>query len=159
MLREIYIPDLLRLEHQTLRVDFCEFLPDLETLVPVQGSASVYHGGSFLEVVIKAKTIVTLTCDRTLVQFNHRLTVDSRDIVPLAYPTPLPRELELTVDELTESYPPDGFFPLPVWIYEQLCLAIPFPAIAPDAPAWQSPALEESVDHRWDVLRNLRLTE
>ncbi len=159
MLKEIYIPDLLRLEHHTFKTEFREFFTDLQTLAPVEGMASVRHGGSFLEVVVQAKAIVTLTCDRTLVQFNHKLTIDTRDIVVLANPIELPRELEVSVEDLTESYPPNGSFPLKFWIYEQLCLAIPFPAIAPDAAPWQSQPLAEEPDHRWDVLKNLLVSD
>ncbi len=157
MLRDIYIPDLLRCAHHTLRVEFKEFFADLATLAPIEGMATVHHGGNFLEVEVKAKAIITLTCDRTLVQFNHKLIVDTKDIVILATPTELPREQELTVEDLVESYDPNGTFPLKFWIYEQLCLAIPFPAIAPDAPPWQNPVVEEQIDHRWDRLRGLKL--
>ncbi len=157
VLRDIYIPDLLRCDHHTLKIEFKEYFDDLETLAPIEGRARVYHGGSFLEIVVEAKAIMTLTCDRTLVRFNHKLTINTKDIVVLAEPVELPRELELSLEDLTESYPPNGTFPLKFWIYEQLCLAIPFPAIAPDASPWQSQPQPETPDHRWDALKNLHL--
>lgn len=159
MLRDIYIPDLLRCENHTLTQSFKEFFEDLATLGPIEGEVTLHHGGSFLEVIVKAKAIMTLVCDRTLVQFNHKLVVDTKDIVALANPIELPKEQELGLEELTESYPPNGTFPLKFWIYEQLCLAIPFPAIAPDAPPWQSEAPKEQVDHRWDGLKGLILSD
>ena len=148
--------------------DFKEFIEGLETLTPVQGVISVRHVGSFLEVSSKASTIITLTCDRTLVQFNYRLVIDNSERICLAEPLPeseYPREREIEADDLVESISPTGYFDPAAWLYEQLILAIPYPKIAPDAPALEitdTNSLDGStatIDKRWEILNSLKLPE
>ncbi len=143
---KVYIPQLQRMKDGTDTIEFREFFPDLPTLTPVQGVLQLSHRGAFLEVKVKAMAIMTLTCDRTLVQFNHRLEVDTSELIWL---TDLAgkevahhKEREIELDDLVESLSPTGYFDPNTWLYEQLCLALPYPVIAPDAPE-HTPVIEE----------------
>ncbi len=166
-MEKLYIPQIARAVEATESFEFKEFIEGLETLTPVQGMISVHHAGSFIEVSAKASTIMTLTCDRTLVQFNYRLAIDTSEMIWLAEPLPdseYPKEREVEAGDLVESLSPNGYFDPAAWLYEQLVLAIPYPKIAPDAPALElteSPQqnLEASVDKRWAVLSSLQLSE
>jgi uncharacterized protein len=167
-MEKLYIPQIARAVDATETFDFKEFIEGLETLTPVQGVISVRHVGSFLEVSSKASTIITLTCDRTLVQFNYRLVIDNSERICLAEPLPeseYPREREIEADDLVESISPTGYFDPAAWLYEQLILAIPYPKIAPDAPALEitdTNSLDGStatIDKRWEILNSLKLPE
>lgn len=101
----------------------------------------------------QAWAIVTLTCDRTLRQFNHRLVVDTSELIWLA------DDPDSVPDDLTETLPPNGYFDPATWLYEQFCLAMPFPQIAPDAPASVDVTLDDpspQIDSRWSDLLRLR---
>ncbi|MCX5935714.1 MAG: YceD family protein [Pseudanabaena sp. LacPavin_0818_WC45_MAG_42_6] len=167
-MEKLYIPQIARAVDATESFDFKEFIEGLETLTPVQGVISVRHVGSFLEVSSKASTIMTLTCDRTLVQFNYRLALNNSERICLAEPLPeseYPREREIEADDLVESISPSGYFDPAAWLYEQLILAIPYPKIAPDAPALEitdTNSLDGStatIDKRWEILNSLKLPE
>ncbi|MFZ4728391.1 MAG: YceD family protein [Pseudanabaena sp.] len=167
-MEKLYIPQIARAVDATETFDFKEFIEGLETLTPVQGVISVRHVGSFLEVCSKASTIMTLTCDRTLVQFNYRLAINNSERICLAEPLPeseYPREREIEADDLVESISPAGYFDPAAWLYEQLILAIPYPKIAPDAPALEitdTNSLDGStatIDKRWEILNSLKLPE
>jgi len=125
----IYIPQLTRAPQRTEVVEFEESIPDLQTLTPVRGRIQVKHCNTYLEVEATADTIVTLTCHRCLQQYNYRLSIhpteliwleDKEDIDPLM----LDQEIS-SVDELVETLPPNGYFDVTTWIYEQLCLELP----------------------------------
>ena len=167
-MEKLYRPQIARAVDATESFDFKEFIEGLETLTPVQGVISVRHVGSFLEVSSKASTIMTLTCDRTLVQFNYRLAINNSERICLAEPLPeseYPREREIEADDLVESISPSGYFDPAAWLYEQLILAIPYPKIAPDAPALEitdTNSLDGStatIDKRWEILNSLKLPE
>ena len=167
-MEKLYIPQIARAVDATESFDFKEFIEGLETLTPVQGVISVRHVGSFLEVSSKASTIMTLTCDRTLVQFNYRLAINNSERICLAEPLPeseYPREREIEADDLVESISPSGYFDPAAWLYEQLILAIPYPKIAPDAPALEitdTNSLDGStatIDKRWEILNSLKSPE
>lgn len=166
-MEKLYIPQIAKAVAATETFDFKEFIEGLETLTPVQGVMSVRHVGSFLEVSAKASTIMTLTCDRTLVQFNYRLVIDNSEMIWLAEPLPeseYPREREVEAGDLVESLSPNGYFDPSSWLYEQLTLAIPYPKIAPDAPALELKDQQQSdsdtpVDKRWSALSSLQLPE
>jgi uncharacterized protein len=155
----IYIPHIAQAPRATVVLEFREFLAQMETLTPVQGTLVVRHGGTFLEVNAQANTIVTLTCDRTLVQFNHRLAIDVNEFIYLrSEPGPMPRERELETDDLNETLPPTGHFDPQGWLYEQLCLAMPYPQIAPDAPESVNVQCDGAgVDRRWAALAGLQI--
>jgi uncharacterized protein len=165
-MEKLYIPQIAKAVDATEEFEFKEFIEGLETLTPVQGFIEVHHVGSFLEVRAKASTIMTLTCDRTLVQFNYRLAIDTSEMICLAEPLPeseYPKEREIETGDLVESLSPNGYFDPTTWLYEQLVLAIPYPKIAPDAPALELTDtelnLDISVDKRWSVLSSLQLPE
>jgi uncharacterized protein len=125
----IHIPWLLKLPEQTEVIPVDECIAELESLTPVRGCLQVTHRGNYLEVSGKAETIITLTCDRCLRQYNHRLKVDTSELVWLdesaEQPDDGPLERETPLEELVESLSPQGYFHPDTWLYEQLCLEIP----------------------------------
>jgi uncharacterized protein len=159
----IHIPWLLKLPEQTEVIQVNEFLADLETLTPLRGRLQVTHQGNYLEVSVQAETIITLTCDRCLQQYNHRLTLEASELVWLDesadQPDYGPLERETTLEDLVETLPPQGDFQPTAWLYEQLCLAIPprklcdqqCPGIQITDNASASPT-----DRRWDALEALK---
>jgi uncharacterized protein len=166
----IFIPQLAKTVNSTETIQFKEFIEGLDTLTPVQGVIEVKHLGSVLAVKVEAWTIMTLTCDRTLQQFNHRLCVNTSELIWLEAPIPvqhLPKEQELDVEELVESLPPNGYFDPAEWLYQQLCLAIPLRKIAPDVPEFTElvEALNGEIeppnviDQRWAGLNSLKVPE
>ncbi len=168
----IHIPQLARALNGTETFELDEFLPELTTLTPIRGWLRVAHRGTFLEVKAQAWTIMTLTCDRTLRQFNHRLEVDTEELIWLAEQPSVSKfgvEEELSMDDLVESVLADGDFDPNGWLYEQLMLAIPFPTIAPDAPDFpdlveaigegKNAAATPEVDRRWAALAALQLPD
>lgn len=169
MMNAIYIPQLTTAPDQTARVDINDYLADLETLTPVQGFVQVRHRGNYLEVVGQAEAIITLTCDRCLQQFNHRLQIDTSELIWLEDPADVVddelQEREVALDELVESLSPTGYFHPDVWLYEQMCLEIPMRKLC-DAqcegielgdhlPA-SPPASQPPIDRRWASLEALK---
>jgi len=161
----IHIPWLLKLPEQTDVIQVNEFLPDLATLTPVRGRLEVTHQGNYLEVGVQAETIVTLTCDRCLQQYNHRLAVEATEVLWLdesaQLPDSGPLERETALEDLVETLPPQGYFQPDAWIYEQICLALPprqlcdqkCPGIAVD----NNPAPSTTAtDRRWEALEALK---
>lgn len=125
----IHIPWLLKRPEQTEVVQINECIAGLETLTPVRGRMLVRHKGNYLEVSAKAETIITLTCDRCLQRYNHRLKFDASELVWLEelaeQPGDASLEREIPFEDLLESLPPQGDFHPDVWLYEQLSLALP----------------------------------
>lgn len=169
----VYIPHILKAPGSVLGWEFKDFLEGLETLTPVRGTVRVRHRGRFLEVEAQAEGIVTLTCDRCLGQYNHRLRVDTQEFIWLREPaiaevlsTP---EDELSLEELEEELPPNGDFNPTAWLYEQMCLALPMQKlcspdcggieVAPAPGAEPAPETDEApatVDDRWAQLQALK---
>lgn len=157
----IYIPQLLKRAEQTEVIPVNEFIAGLETLTPVRGKVHVTHQGTYLEVSAQAETIVTLTCHRCLQQYNHRLKVDTSELVWLDESAnevddgPLERETPLKIwskrcHRRAIFKPIRGFMSNCAWRFpRQLCdqdcpgIAI---ASSDDAPT----------DRRWDALKNLK---
>ncbi|MBD2481365.1 DUF177 domain-containing protein [Planktothrix sp. FACHB-1365] len=159
----IYIPHLLRTQNRSLEFEFQEFFPDLETLTPVRGRMRVSHKTTYLEVVVQAETIVTLTCDRCLKQYNHRLKVDTSELIWLDVSADQldtsSGEVEILLDEPVESLHPQGDFLAGDWLYQQLCLALPLRQLCdgpcePPKPAAIEP--QSLVDGRWAALQALK---
>ena len=161
----IYIPYLLKAPQQTEAIQVDEFFPDLATLTPVRGKIQVQHRGNFLDVSGQAETILTLTCHRCLKQYNHRLKLNTSEIIWLdpaaSQPDEGPLEREVAVEDLVETLPPDGYFDPGEWLYQQLCLEIPQRQLC-DAmctgiePAAPEETLEQSLDSRWASLEALK---
>lgn len=160
----IYIPHLTKAPEQTEVIQVQEFLPDLETLMPVRGRIRVQHHGNYLDVSAQVETIITLTCHRCLQQYNHRLVVDKSEIIWLDeaadQPDNGPLEREVAPEDLVEMLPPQGYFYPGEWLYEQVCLEIP-PRQLCDAQCAGIQAAtpngsEHPVDRRWASLEALK---
>ncbi|HBB33609.1 MAG TPA: metal-binding protein [Cyanobacteria bacterium UBA8803] len=159
----IYIPFLLKLPEHTHIIDINECIEGLETLTPVRGRLQLTHQGNYLEVLAKAETIITLTCDRCLQQYNHRLSLDVSELVWLDesanQPDTGPLERETLLEDLVETLPPDGHFEPNTWLYEQLCLAIP-PRQLCDSNCPGIPISDNTTtpytDRRWQALEALK---
>ena len=160
----IYIPQLTKLPQHAQVLQVEEFLPGLETLTPVRGSIRVEHHGNYLAVSAQAETIITLTCHRCLQQYNHRLAVNTAEMIWLdeaadqSYDGPLEREVAL--EDLIETCTPLGHFYPSEWLYEQLCLEIPQRQLCDTQCAGIQPATcsasEQPTDRRWASLEALK---
>lgn len=160
----IYIPHLTKAPEQTEVIQVQEFLPGLETLTPVRGRIRVTHRGNYLEVSAQAEAIITLTCHRCLQQYNHRLAIDTSEMIwldeaaSLPYDGPLEREVDL--EDLVETLPPQGYFYPNEWLYEQMCLEIPQRQLCGAQCAGIQTATQERsekpVDRRWASLEALK---
>lgn len=155
----IYIPQLLQARQQTQVIEVDDLLPGLETLTPVRGKIQVQHRGNFLEVSAQAETIITLNCHRCLQKYNHRLNIDTSEIIwldPAAdQPYDGPLERELAVEDLVEALPPQGYFDPGEWLYQQLCLELPQRQLCDSLCQGIQPATPESIqptDRRWASL-------
>lgn len=164
----IHIPQLKKAPQQTECQTFRQMLPQLQTLTPVQGTIQVTHADTYLEVQGTADTIITLTCDRCLQHYNHRLSFDTQELIWLAHPPQLaeiPDEREVLTEDLVETLPPQGIFHPETWVYEQLCLAIPFQNLCDrNCPGIELPTTDANttsdptpdVDYRWAALAKLK---
>ncbi len=160
-MKKIYIPQLLKEQNRQEKIEINDIIPDFTSLTPVKGIILVRHGGSFLEVTLKAETIITLSCDRCLQQYNHRLSIDTSEIIWLEN-----RELdlesrdrEIEVEDLSETLPPEGYFETSAWLFEQLSLSLPLRNLC-DRDCQATPAYQELdksvIDRRWESLNTLK---
>jgi uncharacterized protein len=160
----IFIPQLTKAPERTEELQVKEFLPGLETLTPVRGQVRVQHHGNYLEVSGQAEAIVTCTCNRCLQQYNHRLAVNTKEVIWLDATAnqiqDLPLEREVVLEDLVETLSPDGYFYPSEWLYEQMCLEFPqrqlcdlnCPGILSDT----GEGSDKSVDSRWASLEALK---
>ncbi len=162
-MEKVYIPQLLQRPEKTLTVELDQHLGELETLTPVRGEMTITHQGTYLEVKARADTIVTLTCDRCLQAYNHRVALSAQELIwlePDPNPATLPLEREVAVEDLFETLPPNGHFYPETWLYEQICLALPVPQICDeDCPGIElggSRTAAQPADHRWAALTQLQ---
>jgi len=160
----IYIPRLIKAPERTENLEIRDYLDELETLTPVQGSVRVTHHGNYLDVDGQAETIVTLTCDRCLQQYNYRLVIQPTELIWLEDEMDeadnLPLEREITLEELVETLPPNGYFYPDKWLYEQLCLEIPQRKLCdrtcPGIQVGDMPSHPFKSDRRWASLEALK---
>jgi uncharacterized protein len=158
----ISIPQIVYQPQKTICWQVQDHLPGLETLTPVQGQVAVMHQGNYLEVRGQADAIITLPCDRCLCQFNHRLKIDTQELIWLdeaALQDTPSLELEVDPEDLAETLPPQGEFDPRQWLYEQLCLTLPVQRLCrPDCPGIELPVAPEpeAIDHRWAALQHLK---
>jgi uncharacterized protein len=158
----IFIPHLLKSPDRKRVIVFEDFIPDLATLTPVRGNLSVRHGGNFLEVAVQAETIITLTCDRCLQQYNHRLKLNASELIWLDKNQDLDKyylpEKEIAYEDLSETLSPNGDFDPQMWLYEQLCLALPPRQLcsANCQPPTFVPPEDTPIDGRWASLESLK---
>lgn len=159
----IYIPQLLKMPEKRQYLEFNHHIDGLDTLTPVKGVFQIRHGGNFVDVKLKADTIITLSCDRCLQTFNHRLKIDTSEIILLRDKSQgeidFPLEREISEDDLWESLPFDGELNIDEWIYQQLSLALPLRRLCGNN--CQPPAIireqnySNMVDGRWASLADL----
>jgi uncharacterized protein len=160
-MEKIYIPRLLKMPDQKEDISLNHQIAGLNTLTPVRGFFQVAHRGNFLELQLQAHTILTLTCDRCLQTFNHRLEVDTSEIILLKEEDPnlsYPLEREIISEDLSETLSPDGELIVDEWIYEQLSLAMPLRILCGND--CKPPSIEPKNDHtikddRWSSLASL----
>ncbi|MBR8828875.1 MAG: DUF177 domain-containing protein [Gomphosphaeria aponina SAG 52.96 = DSM 107014] len=157
----IYIPQLLKAPEKKEEMAIKEFISGLETLTPVKGRMVVSHGGNYLEIAAKAETIVTLSCDRCLQQYNYRLGINTSELIWLEEEKleNLPLEREVAVEELSETLPPNGYFETEKWLYEQLCLALPMRQLCGKDCQVAVPKTgknKQEIDSRWASLEALK---
>lgn len=160
----IFIPQLTKAPERTEEIQVNEFLPGLETLTPVRGRIRVQHHGNYLDVSSQAETIITCTCSRCLQNYNHRLTLEPKEIIWLdeaANETDdLPLEREVALDDLIETLSPEGYFYPDQWLYEQMCLELPQRQLCDANCQGIQPSAESkfnhSIDRRWSSLESLK---
>jgi uncharacterized protein len=158
----IYIPQLLKMQGKKEEIKFEEMIPGLKTLTPVRGIIVVAHKGTFLEISATAETIMTLTCDRCLQNYNHKLAINAEELIWLEKEPEesdnIPLEREVSLDDLSETLPPDGYFSPDTWLYEQLCLALPMQQLCGKNCQFPTPngAKEDLIDSRWASLASLK---
>ena len=159
----IYIPQLLKAPKRTREIVLDDSLAGLDTLTPIRGTLMVRHGGNFLEVSVKAETIVTLTCDRCLQNYNQRITTDASELIWLEAINPdldrLPLEREVSLEDLSETLPPNGHLDPEQWLYEQFSLAMPLRRLCGkdcQGAAKTTSDNQNHVDSRWSSLASLK---
>lgn len=161
----IYIPQLAKAPEQTEEIQVQDYLSDLATLTPVQGTLVATHRGSYIEVSAKAEAIMTLTCDRCLQQYNYRVTVDTSELIWLQEVVETIEdagiEKEVPLDDLVETLSPQGYFYPSQWLYEQFCLAMPQRQLCDlncqgIQIAEGGAASSQAVDRRWASLETLK---
>ncbi|MDJ0723605.1 MAG: YceD family protein [Prochloraceae cyanobacterium] len=159
----IYIPQLLKAPDRTEEITLDEPIAGLNTLTPVKGAIVITHGGTYLEVSAKAETIITVVCDRCLANYNHRLSVDTSEIIWLednADETAKFVEREIPLEDLSEKLSPWGYFEPESWLYEQLSLAMPMRQLCgeecPGAADLRTENTDPLVDSRWASLAALK---
>ena len=161
-MQSLYIPHLLQRTERTQTILIDDFIPGLDTLMPFRGTLNIRHGGTFLDIKVKGETIVTLICDRCVQQYNHRVVINTSEIVWLDKNLGLSdilQEREVSLEDLSETLPPDGHLNCETWLYEQLSLAMPLRRLCgkncqqPVSDCAQNPS---PIDNRWAVLEGLK---
>ena len=160
----IHLPQLIQSPDCTEVINFSESVAGLETLTPVKGWIKVTHQGSYLDVSTQADTIVTLVCDRCLQQYNHRLSIEASEMIWFQS-TPDDElyepgvEIEVPMEELVETLPPEGTFDPESWLYEHLCLELPQRKLCEEnCEGISIPSQSASLvtDRRWAALESLK---
>jgi uncharacterized protein len=111
---------------------------------------------------VQAETIITLTCDRCLQQYNHRLKLNASELIWLDKNQDLDKyylpEKEIAYEDLSETLSPNGDFDPQMWLYEQLCLALPPRQLcsANCQPPTFVPPEDTPIDGRWASLESLK---
>ncbi|MAR06464.1 MAG: metal-binding protein [Cyanobium sp. NAT70] len=144
-------------------------LETLPSLTPVRGHLTAEHRGNVLAVEGVLQTIVTLSCDRCLGQFNQQITSKPAELIWLGVTLPgdEPLQAETDIEHVNgwvECLDPRGCFDPEQWVFEQLNLQLPVvnscgdhcPGPAIPLTERQNNVLDEEADPRWAVLRQLR---
>ncbi len=161
-MESIYIPQITKAPDRKMEITIDDSISGLETLTPVRGKLVVRHGGNFLELIAQAETIVTLACDRCLQNYNHRLEVNTSELIWLEanQMDDFPLEREVSLENLSESLSPNGYFNSEEWLYEQFSLAMPLRKLCGEncqGTAKIETHQENHVDSRWASLASLKL--
>ena len=160
-MKPIYIPQILKAPDHKIEITIKQGITGLNTLTPVRGKLVVRHGGNFLELIAQVETIVTLTCDRCLQNYNHRLEVNTSELIWLEARQieNLPLEREVTLEDLSETLSPRGYFDPEAWLYEQFSLAMPLRQLCgvscQGAPKTETRS-KNHFDSRWASLASLK---
>ncbi|NCJ06193.1 DUF177 domain-containing protein [Synechococcales cyanobacterium C] len=157
----IYLPQLAKAWQKTETQTIQTYLPTLATLTPVQGVLKAVHQGNYLQVSTELETIVTLSCDRCLQQYNQRLSIQPTELIWLTEAEDLLPEPNTCEDsDLLEALPSHGYFDPEDWVYQQLCLALPQQQICMETCTGIAPQYatdpSSSLDRRWAALADLR---
>lgn len=161
-MQSLYIPHLLQRTERTQTIPIDDFVSGLDTLTPFRGTLSIRHGGTFLDIKVKGETIVTLICDRCVQQYNHRIVVDTSEIIWLDKNLSLsdiPQETSLSWKDLSETLSPDGHLNPETWLYEQLSLAMPLRRLCRrdcQQPVFDCDQDFSLIDSRWASLESLK---
>ena len=144
-------------------------LDALQSLTPVRGKLTAEHRGNVLAVEGKLATIITLTCDRCLGQFNQRLSCQPSELIWLGETPPSDEQLQESeaISEmagLVECLDPRGRFDPQQWVFEQLNLQLPVVnhcgGHCPGPPLPKEAGGESSgsspIDPRWQALQHLQ---
>ncbi|NJK41722.1 MAG: DUF177 domain-containing protein [Acaryochloridaceae cyanobacterium SU_2_1] len=160
---KIHLPQLEAAPQRQMVVEVDQFLTDLASLTPVQGQILVVHHGNYLQVTAEATTIITLSCDRCLQQYNHRLAVTASELIWLVesehQSITTATEISISLDDPVESLWMQGYFPPEEWLYQQLCLQLPHQQLCDqDCQGLldHEQPTEQPLDSRWAVLESLR---
>lgn len=160
IMEPIYIPQLRKAPNKSEELTLKSFITGLETLTPVRGTMVVTHCGDYLKVSANAETIKTLICDRSLQQYNQRLKVDTSELIWLQSELEdeeQPAEMEVSLEQLTERLPAQGYFDPETWLYEQFCLQMPVRQLSGDSSAGDYDYMDPPmVDQRWAALAALK---
>ena len=161
-MKDIFLPQLFHAPERTETLVFNQMVPGFTSLVPVRGKLTVKHGVTFLEVLLEADTIVTLTCDRCLQQYNQRLAINTSELIWLDEVEEKeenhPQEQQVALEDLSETLFSGGSFSPKDWLYEQLCLALPMCYLCGkncQAPT-SSTTPDSFIDNRWQTLEQLK---
>jgi len=158
----IYLPQLEKARQQTERIQINECLTDLDSLMPVKGQLQVVHHGTYLQVSAQVETIITLTCDRCLQQYNYRLAADVSEILWFETTDSVDLDADITLDGPVETVSPQGYFEPDNWIYQQLCLQWPQCQIcSQDCQGMDQKLMttgDQGSDQRWAALAALKKT-
>ena len=145
-------------------------LESLKSLTPVRGELTAEHRGNVLSVEGELSTIITLTCDRCLGQFNQQLSCQPSELIWLGDAPPSDEQLQESEDisameGLVECLDPRGRFDPEQWVFEQLSLQLPVVnhcgSDCPGPPLPRESGCEhtsgsEPIDPRWQALRNFQ---
>ncbi|MEB3211167.1 MAG: YceD family protein [Leptolyngbyaceae bacterium] len=161
---KIYIPQLLHAPEHTETIRVHQSVPGFQTLTPVQGHLTVTHCGQYLDVAASVETITTLTCDRCLQNYNHRLTVDASELIWLDHAPTVEDDVldeDIIADDLVETLSSTGYFDPETWLYEYLCLSLPPQKLCDqNCPGIQiddsNETENDAVDSRWGALATLK---
>lgn len=160
-MQPLYIPHIRQAKKATIVIAVETFLGDLETLTPVRGEIQVVHQLTYLAVTAQVETIATLVCHRCLKNYNHRLVVNTQELIWLDDQHVQSDEdlLDLQGGDFSETLPPQGHFDPHRWLYDQVSLALPLQQICGDNCPGVDPTIAQTgpaVDSRWAALATLQ---